>query len=107
MAKHIEVSLTELISREDEKLGRYNEDKERGAEGAAGLVAQTIARMKELEDRRERRRAEMARQRHLTLQGVERITSVLVLPHPDRESSLRSAIFTKTKRWKKSRWLSL
>jgi len=85
VAKHIEISLTELISREDEKLGRYNEDKERGAEGAAGLVAQTITRMKELEDRRERRRAEMARQRHLTLQGVERITSVLVLPHPERD----------------------
>lgn len=84
VAKHIEVSLTELISKEDEKLGRYNEDKENGVEGAAGLVAMTVARMKELEDRRDRRKVELARQRELTLQAIERITSVLVLPHPNR-----------------------
>ena len=84
VANHIEVSLTELISKEDEKLGRYEEDRGRGVEGAAGLVAQTMARMRELEDRRDRRRLELARQRELTLQGVERLTSVLILPHPDR-----------------------
>jgi hypothetical protein len=36
--------------------------------------------------RRERRRQELERQRAVSLQGVERITSVLVLPHPERES---------------------
>jgi superfamily II DNA or RNA helicase len=84
VAKHIEISLTELISKEDEKLGRYVEDRERGVEGASGLVSQTVIRMKELEDRRDGRRVELARQRELTLQGVERIASALVLPHPDR-----------------------
>jgi superfamily II DNA or RNA helicase len=34
--------------------------------------------------RRERRREELARQRALTLQGVERLASALVLPHPER-----------------------
>jgi superfamily II DNA or RNA helicase len=85
VAKHIEVSLTELISKEDEKLGRYEQDRTRGVEGAAGLVAQTMARMRELEDRRDRRRSELARQRELTLQGIERLTSVLIFPHPDRD----------------------
>ena len=84
VAKHIETSLTELISKEDEKLGRYLEEKSRGVEGAAGLEAQTLARMKELEDRREKRRVELVRQRELTLQGVDRIASALILPHPDR-----------------------
>jgi hypothetical protein len=36
--------------------------------------------------RRERRRAELQRQRALTLQDVERIASALVLPHPEREA---------------------
>jgi hypothetical protein len=35
--------------------------------------------------RRERRRQELERQRSLSLQAVERIASVLVLPHPERE----------------------
>ena len=34
--------------------------------------------------RRERRRQELQQQQALSLQGVERVTSVLVLPHPDR-----------------------
>ena len=36
--------------------------------------------------RRERRREELKRQRAVTLQGVERLASVLVLPHPERET---------------------
>ena len=35
--------------------------------------------------RRDRRRDEFNRQRALTLQGVERLASVLILPHPERE----------------------
>jgi hypothetical protein len=37
-------------------------------------------------DRRERRRREIDQQLALSLQGVERIASVLVLPHPEREA---------------------
>ena len=37
--------------------------------------------------RRERRRAELQQQQALSLQGVERMTSVLVLPHPDRHAA--------------------
>ena len=36
--------------------------------------------------RRERRREELQRQRAVTLQGVERLTSALILPHPERET---------------------
>jgi len=83
VAKYVEISLTELIGREDLKVGRLSEEKDRGVDGAAGQLAQAETRQAELMDRRERRRQELARQKQLTLQGVERITSVLILPHPD------------------------
>jgi superfamily II DNA or RNA helicase len=82
---HVEVSLTELIARADQEIGRFEEEKSRGIEGAAGLLAIAIEKHDQLCRRRERRREELERQKALTLQGVERITSVLILPHPDRE----------------------
>ena len=59
---------------------------EDGIQGAEGRLAQAENRHAELTARRERRRRELAQQQALTLQGVERITSVVVLPHPERES---------------------
>jgi superfamily II DNA or RNA helicase len=85
IAHHVELSLTELIARADEQIGRFQEAVERGDEGARGLLAQAEARHQDYLERRERRREELERQKSLTLQGVERIASVLVLPHPERE----------------------
>lgn len=59
---------------------------EKGVGGANGRLAQAENRHAELLARRERRRKELEQQRSLTLQGVERIASVLVLPHPERET---------------------
>lgn len=86
VSKHVEISLTELIQKADEQIGRFAEAASRGDEGARGLLAQAEARHQELLQRRERRRQELERQRALTLQAVERITSILILPHPDRET---------------------
>ncbi len=83
--QHIELSLTELIFREDQRIAKLQEDADRGVEGAAGNLKQAEIRHDELIRRRERRREEMERQRSLSLQGVERMTSVLVLPHPERD----------------------
>jgi superfamily II DNA or RNA helicase len=83
--QHVETSLTELIFREDQRIARLQEDVERGVEGAAGNLRQAEMRQAELMERRNRRREELERQRSLTLQGIERMTSVLVLPHPERE----------------------
>jgi hypothetical protein len=85
IAAHVELSLTELLEREDGLIGRLAEEAERGVEGAAGNLKQAEDRHARLMTRRERRRQELERQRSLTLQAVERIASVLVLPHPDRE----------------------
>ncbi len=86
IAQHVELSLTELLQRADEEIGKANEDKEKGVTGADGRLAQAENRHAELMARRERHRQELERQRSLTLQAVERIASILVLPHPEREA---------------------
>jgi superfamily II DNA or RNA helicase len=85
VAAHIELSLTELIQRADEEIGRAAAEVEQGVQGAEGRQAQAEARQAELIARRERRRRELEQQRSLTLQGVEKLASALVLPHPERE----------------------
>ena len=85
IAAHIEMSLTELISKEDAAIGRWEGEAERGVEGAAGNLKQAEDRHSVLLQRRETRRQEMERQRSLTLQAVDRLTSIIVLPHPDRD----------------------
>jgi len=84
IADHVEMSLTELLSRIDEEIGRAAAEVERQAQGAEGRLKQAEDRHAELLSRRDRRRQELQQQRSLTLQAVERLTSVLVLPHPQR-----------------------
>jgi len=86
ISKHVELSLTKLMERADDEIGKAQEAVERGEQGAEGRLVLAQNRHEELRQRRERRREELARQRALTLQNVERITSVLVLPHPEREA---------------------
>ena len=83
IADHVEISLTEVLQRVDLEIGRASEEMEKQVTGAEGRLAQAEARHDEAMARRDRRRRELTQQRALTLQGVERMTSVLVLPHPD------------------------
>ena len=86
IAAHVELSLTELLQRADEEIGRAAAEVEQKVSGAEGRLAQAENRHAELQARRERRRQELERQRSLSLQAVERLASVLVLPHPEREA---------------------
>ncbi len=86
ISAHVELSLTELLQRADEEIGRAAADVEQKLPGAEGRLAQAEARHAELLARRDRRRTDLERQRALTLQAVERLASVLVLPHPEREA---------------------
>jgi superfamily II DNA or RNA helicase len=86
IAAHVELSLTELLQKADEEIGKLALEVERKAAGAEGRLVQAESRHAELLSRREKRRLELDRQRALTLQAVERITSVLILPHPERKS---------------------
>ncbi len=86
VSAHVELSLTELLQRADEEIGRAASDVEQRRPGAEGRLAQAETRHAELLARRERRRIDLDRQRALTLQAVERLASVLALPHPEREA---------------------
>ena len=86
IAGHVELSLAEVLQRIDLEIGRAAEDRDEGAAGAEGRLARAETRHAEAMARRERRRDELGRQRAITLQGVERLASVLVLPHPEREA---------------------
>jgi superfamily II DNA or RNA helicase len=86
VADHVELSLTELLQKADEEIGRAGEEVEQKVPGAEGRLKIAEDRHAELSARRDRRRQELQQQRSLTLQGVERLTSVLLLPHPARES---------------------
>jgi hypothetical protein len=85
IAEHVDIALGELLERADLDVGRAMEAVQRGEQGAEGRLAQAEARHAELLQRRKRRRWELKQERALTLQAVERIASVLVLPHPARE----------------------
>ena len=86
IGEHVELSLTEVLQRIDEEIGRAAEEVGQKITGAEGRLAQAETRHGEVLARRERRREELKRQRAVTLQGVERLASVLVLPHPERET---------------------
>lgn len=84
---HIELSLTELLQKADDEIGRAATEIEQKVTGAQGRMAQAEERHAKLLERRERRRQELSRQRSLSLQGVERITSIAILPHPQRDAA--------------------
>jgi len=86
ISDHVDLSLTELLQRADEEIGKASEDREKGIAGSDGRLAQAENRHAELMARRDRRRRELEQERSLTLQAVERLSSVLILPHPEREA---------------------
>ncbi|GIW40414.1 MAG: helicase [Candidatus Binatia bacterium] len=86
IGRHVELALTELIQRADEEVGRAALEVEAKVPGAEGRLVMAEQRQAELLARRDRRRRELEQEKALTLQGVERMASVLVLPHPEREA---------------------
>ena len=86
VAVHVELSLTELLQKADDEIGKAASEIEHKISGAEGRLAIAETRHAELLARREKRRLELDRQHALSLQAVERITSVLILPHPERDT---------------------
>ncbi len=86
IADHVELSLNEVLSRADLEIGRANVEIENKVVGAEGRLAQAEARHDDTRARLDRRKRELTQQRALTLQGVERLTSILILPHPESQS---------------------
>jgi hypothetical protein len=86
IASHVELSLTELLQKTDEEICRAAAEIDQSVLGAEGRLAQAETRHAELLHRCERRRQELQHQRAVSLQGVDRIASALILPHPERET---------------------
>ena len=86
IAEHVELSLTEVLHRLDQEIGRANDDVNSGKPGAEGRLAQAETRHADTLARRDKRRDELRRERAVTLQGVERLASALILPHPECET---------------------
>ena len=83
ISEHVELALTEVLFRTDREIGNANEEIAKQVPGAEGRLAQAEDRHARATARRDSRRKELVQQRALTLQGVERLTSVIVLPHPN------------------------
>ena len=83
ISDHVEISLTEVLNQLDLEIGRASNEVAEQVVGARGRLAIAETRYDDANARRERRRHELRQQKALTLQGVERLTSVIVLPHPD------------------------
>jgi hypothetical protein len=86
IAQHVELSLTELLQKVDEEIGKASAEVEQKVPGAEGRLAQAENRHAKLLARRERRRKELEQQQALSLQAVERIASALILPHPEGDT---------------------
>ena len=86
VSEHVEFSLTGILQRLDEEIGRATDEVANEVTGAEGRLAQAARRQAEVPRWRERRREELMRRRAVSLQGAERLASVLVLPHPEGET---------------------
>ena len=86
IGKHVDLSLTEVLQRIDEEIGRANDEVQKGVTGSEGRLARAESRHEQMRFRREQRRKELKQQRAMTLQGVQRLASLIILPHPDRDT---------------------
>ena len=74
----------ELIRKRDSVLNKHLVAQDQGDPGAIGLAELEAQKLHELQRRRDLRLNELARQRSLSIQGVERIGLAVVMPHPER-----------------------
>jgi superfamily II DNA or RNA helicase len=82
--RSVRTCFEELIAKRDAVLAKHLLAQDKGEPTAMGLAEVEAQKVQELQRRRELRLGELARQRSLSLQGVERIGVALVLPHPER-----------------------
>lgn len=85
---HLEISLHELIDRQQMRMVEWEEEKMRDPDSTmlAPNIKQTEDRIDELNERLETRTKELEQERECSIGGVQFIGSALVLPHPEREN---------------------
>src|SRR5207245_9657074 len=88
IARHLEISLGELIHRANMSLAELENRRIEGENvlGLEGNIAQAEAHLDELNNRLEGRRAEVAMERHLAIGDIEHLGCAWVLPNHPRTS---------------------
>jgi hypothetical protein len=88
IARHLEISLNELIHRQNLRLAELHELMQQGntSQPVAANLKQTEDRIDELNERRERRLAELRQERECMIGDIQFIGRAWVLPHPERTS---------------------
>ncbi len=83
---HVEISLNELIHRQNLQLADLllRQEQPDAPAGTAGLVAQAEAHLDELNNRLETRQAELEQEGHFTIADIQRLGRAWVLPHPQQ-----------------------
>lgn len=86
--EHIEISLQELINRQQLALAELLNRRVAGEDvpGLEGNISQSEAHSDELNGRLDRRRIELEMERHCTIGDVHHIGRAWVSPHPERQS---------------------
>jgi hypothetical protein len=85
--KHLDLSLNELINKQNLKLNEYVEAQQNGDTNAYlhSNISQTENRILELSNRLDIRKNELAKERQCTISSTQHLATAWVLPHPDRE----------------------
>ncbi|MFH1743040.1 MAG: helicase-related protein [bacterium] len=88
ISKHVEISLNELIHRQNLRLAELFSQKEQGdtSPTLAANIKQVEDRLYELNARLERRQEELAQERQCTIGDIQHVGRAWVLPHPERTS---------------------
>jgi len=89
ISKHLEISLNELIHREQLKLIDLiqQQEKDPTQAGIAGRVSIAENRVEELNSRLENRRVQLNQERECSIGDVQHMGAAWVLPHPERSSA--------------------
>jgi hypothetical protein len=88
ITRHMEISLNELIHRQNLRMGELLESQQAGDTNPllAANMKTTEDRLDELNGRLERRRHELEQERHCTSADIHHYGRAWVLPHPERTS---------------------
>ncbi|RME58808.1 helicase, partial [Candidatus Parcubacteria bacterium] len=88
ISHHLEASLSEIINRENLKQAELLQRQMAGSSpGIDAAIRNVEDRIDELNHRLERRRAELALEKHCSIADVQHLGRVWVLPHPERTSA--------------------
>jgi hypothetical protein len=88
ISEHMEISLNAIIDRAQIQFAELHRQKEVGSQeqGLDGRIKMLEDKLDELNQRLEKRRAELAKEHECTVDNIRHLGSAWVLPHPERQT---------------------